>query len=111
MSQRYVFAVALLAAAALPLQAQNPTPAATPPPANANPNKPTQVAGGPVNYEESLTGDGTYTLPDPLLLSNGQRVTDPETWYNQRRPELVRLFEDNQFGRTPGRPEGMSFDV
>ena len=111
MSKKLTTAIALavcLAAGTAPAAAQNATPAPAPP-ANANPNKPTQVAGGPVNYEESLTGN--YSLPDPLLLSNGQRVTDPETWYNQRRPELVRLFEDNQFGRTPGRPAGMSFDV
>jgi hypothetical protein len=52
------------------------------------------VAGIPVNYEESLVG--TYTLPDPLVLANGQPVRDAKTWYGQRRPEIVRLFEENQ---------------
>ncbi|MFL6333250.1 MAG: alpha/beta hydrolase family protein [Pyrinomonadaceae bacterium] len=70
---------------------------------------PKNVAGIPVNYEESLVG--SYTLPDPLVLSDGKRVRDAKTWYSRRRPELVRLFEEQQFGRSPGRPAGMSFDV
>lgn len=70
---------------------------------------PSEVAGIPVNYEESLTG--TYTLPDPLTLSNGKPVRDANTWYERRRPELVRLFEENQYGRSPGRPAAMTFDV
>lgn len=70
---------------------------------------PKNVAGIPVNYDESLVG--SYTLPDPLVLSDGRRVRDAKTWYKQRRPEIVRLFEEQQFGRSPGRPAGMSFDV
>jgi hypothetical protein len=53
------------------------------------------VAGIPVNYEETLVG--SYTLPDPLLL-NGKPVRDAKTWYSTRRPEIFRLFEENQFG-------------
>jgi hypothetical protein len=68
-----------------------------------------EVAGIPVNYDEAKVG--TYTLPDPLLLANGKRVNDAKTWVEKRRPEIVRLFEANQFGQSPGRPAGMSFDV
>jgi hypothetical protein len=67
------------------------------------------VAGIPVNYDEGLAG--AYMLPDPLVLANGKRVSDAKTWYEKRRPEIVRLFEENQFGRSPGRPSGMSFEV
>jgi hypothetical protein len=70
---------------------------------------PTEVAGIPVNYDEAKTG--AYTLPAPLVLSNGQRVRDAKTWQDKRRPEIVRLFEDNEYGRAPGRPKNMSFDV
>ena len=73
--------LAALAAFALPAAAQN------------NPNRPTLVADIPVNYDEAATGDGTYTLPDPLVMLNGQRVTSPEQWFNHRRPEILRLFE------------------
>lgn len=70
---------------------------------------PTNVAGIPVNYEEALVG--TYSLPDPLLLADGRRVRDANAWNKKRRPEIVRLFEENQFGRSPGRPAEMSFEV
>src|ERR1700682_487945 len=67
------------------------------------------VAGIPANYDEALVG--TYTLPDPLLLANGTLVKDAKTWNEKRRPEIVHLFEENQYGRSPERPEGMYFDV
>lgn len=70
---------------------------------------PKVVAGIPVNYDEALVGN--YTLPDPLVLADGKPVRDAKTWLQKRRPEIVRLFEDNQFGRSPGRPKDMSFDV
>src|SRR6185436_829606 len=64
-----------------------------------------EVAGIPVNYDEAKVG--TYTLPDPLKLTDGKPVRDAKTWQQKRRPEIVRLFEENQFGRSPGRPAGM----
>ena len=67
------------------------------------------VAGIPVNYEEDSVG--TYTLPDPLLLQNGQKVKDADTWIKKRRPELIHLYEENQFGKMPPRPSSMSFKV
>lgn len=70
---------------------------------------PRPVAGIPVNYDEALVG--TYTLPDPLVLSDGKPVLDAKTWFEKRRPEIVGLFEENQYGRSPGRPAGMTFDV
>ncbi len=42
-----------------------------------------------------------YTLPDPLKLANGDRVTDARMWIEKRRPELIALFEDNVYGKTP----------
>ncbi|SRR5579871_35116 len=67
------------------------------------------VAGIPANYREANVG--TYTLPDALKLENGKPVKDAKTWTEKRRPELVKLYEENQFGRTPGRPDGQSFEV
>jgi hypothetical protein len=67
------------------------------------------VADIPVNYDESKVG--TYTLPDPLILLNGKPVHDIKTWNEKRRPEIIRLFEDNEYGRSPGRPADMTFDV
>jgi hypothetical protein len=41
----------------------------------------------------------TYTLPDPLTLLNGKRVTNIQTWMQKRRPELIQLFETYVYGR------------
>src|SRR6266852_1416762 len=64
----------------------------------------------PVNYDESKVG--TYTLPDPLVLQNGRRVTTAATWTKQRHPEILHLFETNVYGRTvAGRPSAMTFEL
>lgn len=67
------------------------------------------VAGFPVNYEENSVG--SYVLPDLLTMQNGKKVTDVKTWTDKRRPEIVKLFEEYQFGKMPGRPADMHFDV
>ena len=38
-------------------------------------------------------------------------MRDAKTWTAKRRPEIVKLFEENQYGRMPGRPKDMSFEV
>lgn len=42
-----------------------------------------------------------YTLPDPLVLKTGQKVTTPDVWWNQRRPEIVEDFDREVYGRVP----------
>ncbi|MES2649681.1 MAG: acetylxylan esterase [Bacteroidota bacterium] len=69
----------------------------------------TVVAGFPVNYEDSLAGD--YILPDLFTLKNGKKVTDSNGWMKKRRPELVKLFEEHQFGKLPPKPAGMHFKI
>ncbi len=66
-------------------------------------------AGEQANYDESKVPP--YTLPDPLVLANGQRVADAETWRTRRRPEILELFRTHVYGRSPGRPEAMTFKV
>jgi lysophospholipase L1-like esterase len=39
--------------------------------------------------------------PDALTLKNGQKVTTPEMWWRQRRPEIVEDFEREVLGRIP----------
>jgi hypothetical protein len=67
------------------------------------------VAGIPVNYDEALAG--TYTLPDPLVMLNGQKVKNAKTWYAKRRPEIVGLFEEFEYGRAPEAPKDITFNV
>ena len=39
--------------------------------------------------------------PEVLKLKNGQAVTNAETWWKQRRPEIVEDFEREVVGRVP----------
>ena len=52
------------------------------------------------NYDESKANPFP-NLPDPLRLPNGQKVTTPAEWWNQRRPEIVEDFEREVYGRAP----------
>ncbi len=52
------------------------------------------------NYDEAKANPYPI-LPDPLLLKNGQKVTDARTWWEKRRPEILEDFEREVYGRTP----------
>jgi hypothetical protein len=54
----------------------------------------------PYNYDEAKANPYP-TLPDPLVLKNGERVTDTRTWWEKRRPEILEDFEREVYGRTP----------
>jgi hypothetical protein len=62
-----------------------------------------------VNYDEAKVPK--YTLPDPLILQNGQPVKDAKTWNEKRRPELLNLFRAEMYGRRPGKPEHMTSEL
>jgi len=62
------------------------------------------------NYDEQKVPE--YTLPDPLLMSDGAKVVDVQTWKTKRRPEVLELFRTYVYGCAPiGRPENMTFKV
>jgi len=60
-------------------------------------------------YDESKVAP--YELPDPLVCLDGTKVTDSSTWLKKRRPEVLSLFEEEVFGRSPGKPKAMRFEV
>src|SRR6476469_245453 len=51
------------------------------------------------NYDEAKVKP--YTLPDPLVLASGTPVRDAKAWTSERRPEIIRLYETEIFGRIP----------
>ena len=51
------------------------------------------------NYDESQVP--RYELPDPLIFSNGKNVDSPAAWWEKRRGEILQLFEDQVYGRSP----------
>lgn len=62
-----------------------------------------------VNYDETKVP--AYTLPDPLTCLDGARVNSSSAWKRKRRPELLQLFEEQVYGRAPGKPRGMKFET
>ncbi|MEK9633765.1 MAG: acetylxylan esterase, partial [Opitutae bacterium] len=60
-------------------------------------------------YDESKVAP--YELPDPMVCLDGTKVTDSKTWLKKRRPEVLRLFEEEVYGRSPGKPKEMRFEV
>ncbi|HEU4455563.1 MAG TPA: hypothetical protein VFR81_21040 [Longimicrobium sp.] len=76
----------------------------------ANPRVVERTAAGRTefNYDEARVPP--YTLPDPLRTASGTRVTSPAEW-RARRAELLELFRAEVYGRSPGRPEGLRFEV
>lgn len=62
-------------------------------------NQTARPTGPPANYDETKVRK--YTLPDPLVLLSGERVTTADTWFKFRRPELLNLFSTYVYGRTP----------
>jgi hypothetical protein len=114
----------LIAAFGLDAQQQAP-PAATPPPAPATPgtgrsnNLGSDPNGNPLrlafktghvsNYDESKVP--AYTLPDPLVLGNGKPVRDARTWRNERRPEILRAYQTEIYGRIPSKTPKVAWRV
>ena len=51
------------------------------------------------NYDESEVRP--YSLPNPLIGSDGAQIKTAKQWQKQRRGEVLGLFETHVYGRTP----------
>lgn len=124
MSGKLISAVWILATAGLLAQAPGPSqPAATPSApqqpapnpsnlgndANGNPLRKALKTGHISNYDESKVA--AYTLPDPLVMANGQRVTSAAEWRDQRRPEILRAYQNEIYGRIPANTPKVMWEV
>jgi hypothetical protein len=49
--------------------------------------------------QQPATGNPAW--PDPLVLLNGAPIRTRATFERERRPELLQLFEENIYGKTP----------
>jgi len=62
------------------------------------------------NTDESKATPYT-SLPDPLVLKNGKKVTDAKTWWKKRRPEIVEDFDKEIYGRVPKKTPNVNWEV
>jgi hypothetical protein len=67
------------------------------------------VTASATNYDEAKVGN--YVLPDPLVCADGSRVTNAETWFAKRRPEILALYREDIFGRSPAAGTNVTFNV
>jgi hypothetical protein len=63
---------------------------------------------GDVIYSEDRVP--AYTLPDPLRFPDGTQVAEPADW-SRRRAEILRLFEQQMYGKTPSRRLELHFEI
>ena len=61
------------------------------------------------NYDESKVPP--YTLPEILQSQNGTEVTTTKEWENVRRPEILKLFEDHEYGQVPQNFDELQFEI
>jgi hypothetical protein len=120
-------AIALLLAATTTGNTQAPRPGDAKPPApgtrgnadnvpyigkrdpKGNPVRLARATGHVSNYSEEKVP--TYTLPDPLVLANGKRVTSALMWRKQRRPEILAFYQAEIYGRIPPNAPKVTWQV
>lgn len=61
------------------------------------------------NFDESKVS--AYTLPDVLRTSKNKSVKDSREWENIRRPEVLKLFEDNIYGQMPKSFDNIRYSI
>lgn len=62
-----------------------------------------------VNYSEEKVS--TYTLPQLLVCNDGTSVTTSDQWIVKRRPEILELYHQHVYGRTPEPGNDLNFRV
>src|SRR6266498_1720709 len=62
-----------------------------------------------INQDETKVP--AYILPDPLQGRDGKRITSSQQWSQHQRAAMLKLFEENVYGRMPGKPKDMKFKI
>jgi len=73
-----------------------------------DPNNP--EAGRMPNYDEHIANPYIY-YPEALETFDGKKVKDAKTWYKKRRPELVKYFETEVYGKIPANVPAVEWKV
>lgn len=106
-----VAAFATLATVSGFAQPAAPAPSVQPPPLKDAEGRTLRRAptGHITNYYEDKVPP--YTLPDPLVMADGRKVTSAEMWQNERRPEILRLYQTEIYGRVPATAPKVRFEI
>ena len=75
---------------------------------NGNPLRLAFKTGHVSNYDEAKVAP--YTLPNPLVLANGQPVRDAASWTRRRR-EILDLYINEIYGRIPENTPKVAWSV
>ncbi len=62
------------------------------------------------NYNEYKANPYLY-YPDPLTTFSGKKVKNAKQWRRERRPELIKVFEDEIYGRIPDNVPAIRWEV
>jgi hypothetical protein len=76
---------------------------------NGNPLRLAFKTGHVSNYDETKVKP--YTLPELLVCADGTPVKDADTWFKKRRPEILKLFRTEIFGRVPDNAPKVTWEV
>lgn len=74
-----------------------------------NPVRLARATGHVSNYTEQKVP--AYTLPDPLVMANGDPVTNAQMWVKQRRPEILEFYRTEIYGRIPDNAPRVTWQV
>ena len=74
-----------------------------------NPVRLAKATGHVSNYSEEKVAP--YTVPDPLLMFDGKPVTSKEMWFSQRRPEIMKFYQTEIYGRIPPTAPKVTWEV
>jgi hypothetical protein len=74
-----------------------------------NPVRLAKATGHVSNYSEDKVP--RYTLPDPLVLANGERVTTPDAWTKKRRSEILKYYRTEIYGSIPANAPKVTWNV
>jgi hypothetical protein len=62
-----------------------------------------------LNYDESKIPP--YTLPELLISDNGKVIRSSKEWEQIQRPAILKKFNENVYGRIPGKPKNIHYKI
>lgn len=68
-----------------------------------------RLSGHLTNYDEDRIPP--YSLPDPLIMSDGRTVVDSEMWFDERREEILEFYQTQIYGKVPDTAPEVRWEV